>query len=358
LARRAALWYNAGMSSVFRLLRYVLGSVVVLLVVASGILIYAFTDLGRPANAANSAPQLLSIAPGENGVSIANRLEAAHLISSATMFRVDLKLKNAEGRIKAGDFELAPNMSPLQIIEAITTTPTATMVQVLIPEGWRIGQVADRLAELDLVDKDRFTQLTQDGQFQYDFLPDRQAGGDVEGFLFPDTYSFPRLGSDREQRVLDAMLTNFGQRVTPQLRRDAAARPYSLYQVITLASIVEREAQLPEERPIIAGVFYNRLEKGMKLDADPTTQFALGHEGDWWPYLRLDPNTVDRPYNTYVHAGLPPGPICSPGLASIEAAIHPAQHDYLYFVACGKGGHAFASTLEEHERNRVRCGNR
>jgi UPF0755 protein len=115
---------------------------------------------------------------------------------------------------------------------------------------------------------------------------------------------------------------------------------------------------LPEERPIIAGVFYNRLEKGMKLDADPTTQFALGHEGDWWPYLRLDPNTVDRPYNTYVHAGLPPGPICSPGLASIEAAIHPAQHDYLYFVACGKGGHAFASTLEEHERNRVRCGNR
>ena len=127
--------------------------------------------------------------------------------------------------------------------------------------------------------------------------------------------------------------------------------------MITLASIVEREAQLPEERPIIAGVFYNRLEKGMKLDADPTTQFALGHEGDWWPYLRLDPNTVDhRTTRTSTRPAARPDQ--QPGAGLDRGGDPPGAHDYLYFVACGKGGHAFAATLEEHERNRVRCGNR
>jgi UPF0755 protein len=346
------------MSTVLRLLRYLLGIVVLVCVIAAGITIYAFTDLNRAAGPAAAPQQLFTIDQGESVASIAARLEQHRLINSATLFRIDLKLRGAEERIKAGDFQLSAGMTPQQIIEAITTAPSATMVQVLIPEGWRIGQIADKLAELDLVDRDRFISLTMTGTFQYDFLPDRPAGGEIEGYLFPDTYGFPRHGTDREQRVLDIMLTNFGQRVTPEMRKDATATGYTLHQIVTLASIVEREAQLDSERARIAGVFYNRLKAGMKLDADPTTQYALGHEGDWWPYLRLDPNTVDNPYNTYIHTGLPPGPIANPGLASIEAAIHPERNDYFYFVACGDGAHAFATTLDEHERNRVRCGNR
>jgi UPF0755 protein len=346
------------MSTVFRLLRYLLGIVVLVCVIAAGITIYALTDLNRAAGPASAAQQLFTINQGESVASIAARLEQHRLINSATLFRVDLKLRGAEERIKAGDFQLSAGMTPQQIIEAITAAPSATMVQVLIPEGWRIGQIADKLADLDLVDRDRFISLTMTGTFQYDFLPDRPAGGEIEGYLFPDTYGFPRHGTDREQRVLDIMLANFGKRVTPDMRTDVKATGYTLHQIVTLASIVEREAQLDSERARIAGVFYNRLKQGMKLDADPTTQYALGHEGDWWPYLRLDPNTVDNPYNTYVHTGLPPGPIANPGLASIEAAIHPERNDYLYFVACGNGAHAFATTLDEHERNRVRCGNR
>ncbi|HMA35185.1 MAG TPA: endolytic transglycosylase MltG [Chloroflexia bacterium] len=346
------------MSTVFRLFRYLLGIGVILLVLASGVTFYALTDLNRPANAANGQQLLFTIAPGESVATIATRLEQQHLITSATLFRLDLKLRNVESAIKAGDFQLAPSQTPQQIIDTITQPPSASLSQVLIPEGWRIGQIADRLAALDIVDKTRFLSLTMTGTFHYDFLPDRPRGGDIEGYLFPDTYSFARQGTGREQRVLDMMLANFGRRITPDLRGQATERGYTLHQIVTLASIVEREAQVDAERPIIAGVFYNRLDQGMKLDADPTTQYALGHAGDWWPLLRLDPNTVDDPYNTYVHPGLPPGPISNPGLASIDAAIHPAHHDYLYFVACGNGKHAFATTLEEHERNRVRCGNR
>ena len=115
---------------------------------------------------------------------------------------------------------------------------------------------------------------------------------------------------------------------------------------------------MASERPTIAGVFYNRLRAGMPLQADPTTQYALGAPGDWWPILQVDPNTVDSPYNTYVIPALPPGPIANPGLASIDAAITPEQNDYLFFVACGGGTHAFARTNDEHERNRARCGNK
>ncbi len=355
---RGPLWYNARMATVFRLFRYLLGMAVIVCVLGAGVVIYALTDLNQPAGAAGAPPQVFTIQQGESVPSIASRLESAHLIRSALLFRLDVKLRGADAQIKAGDFRLSPSQTPQQVIDAITHAPSEATAQVLIPEGWRIGQIADRLVQDNLIDRDRFVALTLTGTFQTDFLPAQPGGSAVEGFLFPDTYDFPRNGADREQRILDMMLQNFGTRVPPSLRQEATANGYTLDQVITLASIVEREAQLDSERPIIAGVFYNRLKQGMNLDADPTTQYALGQEGDWWPYLRLDPNTVDNPYNTYVNPGLPPGPICNPGLASIEAAIHPTPSDYLYFVACGNHGHAFATTLDEHERNRVRCGNR
>jgi UPF0755 protein len=346
------------MAIIARLLRYLLGIAVVLCATGAGVGIYAYTDLNRPTKLNDTSQHLFTIKSGESVASIAARLEAEGLISSASMFRLDLKLRGAEADIQAGDFQLSPGQSPESIIQTITHLPTSMTTAVLIPEGWRIGQIADKLAASDLIDRDRFVALTLTGTFAYDFLPARPHGGEIEGYLFPDTYNFPQHGADREQAILDQMLANFGRRVTPDLRLAAKDRGYTLHQVITLASIVEREAQKPEERAVIAGVFYNRLAAGMTLDADPTTQYALGHDGDWWPYLRLDPHSVDNPFNTYVVRGLPPDPISNPGLAAIQAAANPAAHNYLYFVACGNGTHAFATTLEEHERNRVRCGNR
>ena len=155
------------------------------------------------------------------------------------------------------------------------------------------------------------------------------------------------------------MLANFDRRFTPEMRQMAAERRMTIYQVVTLASIVEREAVIAEERPIIAGVFLNRLAKGMTLDACPTVQYALGYQeetGQWWktPLSLEELDQVNSPYNTYLHPGLPPGPICNPGLASILAVLQPAETDYLYFLAKGDGSHAFAKTFEEHLQNRQR----
>jgi UPF0755 protein len=340
-----------------RLGRYVLGLLLIGVVLATGVGIYAVTALNRPVGQPGP-PQTFTIDSGERVPSIAARLESAHLIDSALLFQVMLKLKGADAQIKAGDFQLHPGMTPAEIIEAITESPTAAGERVTIKEGLRVEEIADLLAAADLIDRGRFLDLAQHGTFDYDFLPERPNGGELEGYLFPDTYFFSRHGTDREQKILDMMLTEFGQKLTPDRRQKITAGGHAIHEVLTVASIVEREAQQPDERPIIARVFYNRLANGMPLQADPTTQYALGRPGDWWPLLRLDPNTIDNPYNTYVIPGLPPGPISNPGLASIDAAITPDNNDYLFFVACGGGTHAFARTNDEHERNRARCGNK
>lgn len=340
-----------------RLGRYLLGLVLIGVVLATGVGIYAVTALNRPVGPPGPS-QTFTIDSGERVSSIAARLETAHLIDSALLFQVMLKLKGADAQIKAGDFQLHSGMTPAEIIDAITESPTAAGERVTIKEGLRVEEIADLLTAADLIDRGRFLDLAQHGTFDYDFLPARPNGGEIEGYLFPDTYFFPRHGTDREQKILDMMLTEFGQKLTPDRRQKIAAGGHAIHEVLTVASIVEREAQQADERPIIARVFYNRLAAGMPLQADPTTQYALGRPGDWWPVLRLDPNTIDNPYNTYVIPGLPPGPISNPGLAAIDAAITPDTNDYLFFVACGGGTHAFARTNDEHERNRARCGNK
>lgn len=176
----------------------------------------------------------------------------------------------------------------------------------------------------------------------------------MEGFLFPDTYNLPVQPTALD--IIERMLVNFDQRFTTEMRQAAVEQEMTIYQVVTLASIVEREAVAAEERPIIAGVFLNRLEKGMNLDSCPTVQYALGYQEDaaqWWktPVTLAEFAQVNSLYNTYLHRGLPPGPICSPGLASIQAVLEPVETDYLYFLAKGDGSHAFATTFEEHLQN-------
>jgi UPF0755 protein len=317
---------------------------------------YRRDEIDAPASA-DDTPVPFTIQPGENGATIAVRLERLGIIRDAELFRLVLRYWGVDAQIEAGDYSLRRSMPMSEVVGQLQHGRLRAKT-VTIREGLRAEEVAQLLASEGLVDQEEFIELVRDDAFQYDFLRDRPADAPktLEGFLFPDTYQFAVNISTTE--LIDAMLRNFDQRVTIEMRQLALDGGLNLFQVLTLASIVEREAVVAEERPIIAGVYLNRLRRGMYLEADPTVQYAKGYDAEaerWWPRLSLDElRQVDSPFNTFIHPGLPPGPICSPGLASVEAVLNPAETSYLFFLAKGDGSHAFAETFEEHLENQQR----
>ncbi|MCD6519023.1 MAG: endolytic transglycosylase MltG, partial [Anaerolineae bacterium] len=301
------------------------------------------------------------IEQGETVSTVAYHLKRMGLITDPELFRRVVQYWGADKDIQAGVYTLSPSMTMEEIMRQLQHggMPTTT---VTIPEGWRAEQIAALLEEVGITSREEFIQAVRRGRTDYDFLRDRPPGSPpgLEGFLFPDTYQFPQKAN--AEQIIDIMLQNWDRRVPPALRKKAAERKMTLYEVVTLASIVEREAVLDEERPLIASVYLNRLKKGMYLQADPTVQYAKGYDsktGRWWaPMKQEEAITVVSPYNTFLHPGLPPGPICNPGLASIKAVLEPAQTEYLFFYHKGDGSHAFAVTYEEHLRNQELYGGR
>ncbi|MHB1296747.1 MAG: endolytic transglycosylase MltG [Anaerolineae bacterium] len=291
---------------------------------------------------------------GDTLTKVAMSLEDIGLISDSDLFTRVVQYAELEGNIEAGVYLLRGNMTMEQVMRELQhgSVPGA---QVTIPEGWRAEEIGALLEDLNVVSNDAFMAAVQAGRSDLDYAADRPADrtSSLEGYLFPDTYQFPLESS--ADKVVEVLLQNWALRVDPELRRKAADRGMTIYEVLTLASIVEREAVVPAERPVIASVFYNRLESGMPLQADPTVQYARGVNaatGRWWEDITLEEaNALQSPYNTYVNPGLPPGPICNPGLASIEAVLEPAETDYLYFRASSDGSHAFSTTFEEHLAN-------
>lgn len=286
--------------------------------------------------------------------SIANRLHDTGLIRSPSYFRFLVGFSGDDKDIVAGEHTLDTGMTTSQIIDSLTSEDAESIEEVTVQfiEGWRTEQFADALIEAGVIDTvDEFMDATRLASWNndFDFLHTRPSGVGLEGYLFPDTYIF-RIDSTSED-VIRILLQTFGERVPPALRDKAAANGLTLHQAITLASIVEREAVNQDERPIISSVYSNRLLANMPLQADPTVQYELGAPGDWWPKVTPEDLRRDGRYNTYLNPNLPPGPICNPGLASIQAALNPADTDFLYFVATGDGSHAFATTFEEHQRN-------
>ncbi len=299
------------------------------------------------------------VQPGESLTSIARRLEEQGLITDAKLFRRYLRYAHLDTGVQAGEFRLSPAMTMMEIASRLQRG-YAPGVLITVPEGWRAGQIADMLTKAGIMDGRAFLQLVEEGAAaarrlgEYGFLADLPPDASLEGYLFPDTYELPDPA--RPEDLLRRMLDNFDRQVAPLL--EAAPHPdgLSAHEVLTLASIVEREAVIPEERPLIAGVYLNRLRKGMRLEADPTVQYAMGYQaatGQWWktPVSLEEYSAVDSPYHTYLHAGLPPGPICNPGVEAIRAVLQPAESPYLYFVARGDGSHVFARTYEEHVQN-------
>jgi len=309
-------------------------------------------------NSDDSTPILFTITPGETAATIATRLERAGLIRDAGLFRLLVRYRGVDNQLEVGDYQLRPNMSLEEIVSALQSGRPSEAT-ITIPEGWRVEQIAQMLEGRGLVEAEEFLRAVREEEFAYDFLSDRPEGVSLEGYLFPDTYGIP---PDFESaQIIDMMLANFGRRFTPGMRQEAARRGMSIHEVLTIASLVEREARIPEERPIIASIYLNRLEAGWLLESDATAQYALGYQegtGQWWksPISLEEMTQIDSPYNTYLYPGLPPGPICNPGLASIQAVINPAETNYMFFYHKGDGSHAFAETYEEHLENQRRYG--
>jgi UPF0755 protein len=363
-------------SVIGNLIKAVVAVVMIAAVVGAAWFIFTRTDgllqFGGPETPKNTGePVVFVIEPNETVSEVADRLQQEGLIDSSFTFRVRLKLLDAEGKVQAGRYQLTPGMDLDQLIGIITTPQAEKGIRFTVIEGQRIEEVAEKMGSQNILSSTTFLSMTTtpDGMqpFMNEFMlaSGKPAESSLEGFLFPDTYEVKDTGGDNSEGVIKVMLSTLEERITPQMRDDLAKRqingqPATIFQMLTIASIVQREGVVKEELPDIAAVFWNRVDEGMLLNADPTIQYAVGQPGNWWPVLTLEDLQIDSPYNSYTTVGLPPGPISSPGLDAIRAAIYPSDSNYLYFVAKndGSGTHAFAETLEEHERNRVLYGNR
>jgi UPF0755 protein len=314
-------------------------------------LLLSANDLTLPENAYGSE-QAFDVQLGESPRLIAARLEEQGLIGNAEAFRDYLVYSGYDTTIQAGEYRLSPKMTPIEIARQLQdATPKEVALNVL--PGWRLEEIAATLPTSGLeINSQEFLSATATIPSGYDFLEDMPQGATLEGFLFPGKYILPREAGTRE--LIGALLERFGTTVDLETRQGFTRQEMTLFQAVTLASIVQREAVSEAEMPIIASVFYNRLKANMRLDSDPTVQYAIGYnpaQKTWWtnPLSTLDLQ-VASPYNTYQNVGLPPGPIGNPGFTALRAVAFPAQTPYYYFrAACdGNGKHAFSETYEQH----------
>ncbi len=301
---------------------------------------------------ADGLEQTFTIELGESVGSVAANLENAGLIRNADAFRDYLIYTGLDTSIQAGEYKLSPSMSIIDIARELQDATSSEVTFVILP-GWRMEEIAASLPTSGLpITPEEFLTLTRSPRNDFDFL----AGADsLEGFLFPDSYIFARNATVND--VVDAFIRNFAQRLIPELRNGFAQQGLTVYQAVTLASIVQREAIHDDEKPQIASVYINRLRSGMNLEADPTVQYALGFDaatGSWWKSpLALSDLETNSPFNTYMVGGLPPAPIANPGMEALRAVAFPAETPYYFFRAkCdGSGYHSFAQDFQEHLNN-------
>lgn len=289
----------------------------------------------------SGAPRQVSLPEGGSVGAFAVRLERAGVIRSALAFRLLVKLQQAETRLKPGTYAFNGKDGSRKILDRVLRGDVLTF-SVTIPEGKTLDQVADLMARQGFCSDEEFRRAAARSPADFD-IPAPTARKSLEGYLMPDTYRFPR--PIRPDRVVRTLVDNWRRRIYRPNRKLLEQSDLSLDQVMVAASLIEREARVARDRPLIASVIRNRLERGMRLQIDATVLYVLGHHKERVLFRDLE---VDHPYNTYRNAGLPPGPICSPGAAAVEAMLKPADTPYLYYVARPDGSHIFTRSGDEH----------
>lgn len=308
------------------------------------VLLFGSLVLGKaePVSSSMNQSAVITVTSGMTANEIGQLLYEQNIITSIIFFRVVAKWEHIDNSLQAGEYVFTNNMPVNQIVSILAKGETANQ-QITIPEGFTVDQIAALIEEKHIGSSAKFKEAAQ-GYAPYEYMEAKQ--GMVyrsEGYVFPDTYRIPRGAT--EGQILNMMVKQFDQRFTPAMRERMREMGLSVREVITLASLVEKEAQVDSERPVIAGVFINRLQRGMPLQSCATIQYILGYPKE---ELSVEDTQISSPYNTYQNTGLPPGPIANPGLASINAVLYPKSSDYLYFVADKQGHHHFSKTYEEH----------
>jgi UPF0755 protein len=294
--------------------------------------------------------RLFTVRPGESLSSVARRLEAEGLLPDRPLFgpRVVVllaRLTGSDRQIKAGEYELSPTLTPAQILGQLTSGRVRTVAVTLV-EGLRIDQAAVQLEEAGIAPAAALLERATDPAFVESLGIQADT---LEGYLYPETYRFRRETPPRE--VLRTLVEEFRARWTDDDQRRLEASDRSLHEVVTIASLVEKETAVPDERPLVAAVFLNRLQRRMRLQSDPTVIYGIVRaRGHFDGNLRKRDLREDTPYNTYTRGGIPPGPIANPTIDSIRAVLSPADVPYLYFVSRNDGTHVFSRSLEEHMR--------
>lgn len=332
------------------------GKIIILVAIILGVIV----GVGVPSyigscykafNTADDTTKLVVIPSGSGTETIGNILEESGIINSGFKFKLASKFEGNDGKYKAGTYALSPSMDVVTIMDMIISGDSdENTTRFTIPEGVTIKEVAQILSDKNLINYDAFIDEIEHGDFDYDFVKDLPAGENrLEGYLYPETYEIYTNASEHD--IINKMLAQYDKLVTDEHYKQAKAMGYSMNDIITIASIIEEETLYKAERPLVASVIYNRLNIGQKLQVCVSVQYALPEHKEELTYEDLE---IESPYNTYKYAGLPPGPICSPSISSIEAALNPADTDYYYYVLSEKndGSHNFSNSYSEFQQNK------
>lgn len=294
--------------------------------------------------------QIFIIERGQNLQEIARDLKKAGLIKSKWYFMFYVWIDNKARELQAGQYSLSPSMSTKEIAQKIINGEVIPgWIEVTIPEGFTMKQIEQRLIEKGLVDPEQYKPYAVNIK-QYGFLADRPKDTPLEGYLFPDTYYFDKKATTGD--IVKQMLDNFDRKLTSDLREEIRRQGKTIFQIVTMASLLEKEVKSDEDRAIVSGIFWKRLENSYPLESCATIAYILGI--DKWRYT-IEDTRIESPYNTYINTGLPPTPINNPGLSAIKAAIYPKETDYNFFLTDPETGNTiFSKTFEEHNRNKAK----
>ena len=306
---------------------------------------WIYVNLERPFKGYEVPEQFVEIPTGTGSMAMGKRLADAGVIRSPTSFRIAVWMRGSGRRLQAGEYRFDRAMTTAEVVDKIARGDVYVRT-ITFREGLTNREMAGLFEAAGFGTTDEFLKAAGNAQLIHDVDP---AARDLEGYLFPDTYTLQRKTTAAQ--LVERMVARFKKAFTAELRENAAAGGRTIRELVTLASLVEKETGKEEERPIVAGVYANRLRIRMPLQCDPTVIYALMRAGRYDGNIRRDDLQVDSPYNTYRYPGLPPGPIAAPGEASLRAAAAPASVPYLYFVSRNDGSHVFSTTLDEHNRN-------